>query len=427
MLGTVVYEVKESAGGGAVSAASIVTALDEATPAELAEIQYSVSGGVAKINRRLRDAITARGGIGLVAPMSPQPTVNVGVPYAASTISGGNLVGYATIPWITQATLSVYFNTAGTNFYGPYSGTLHFVHTGVRFGICGRAGDIYLMEVRGADGKWYGVNKITVANATGYSYVWTDVTFPSYARREVRISGIFNGLAGIGITSTATIEPPPVPSLRVAHVTDSYGGMPSTAGNAGVMSEAWARLGIDVTAVSVYGETGYNASGSYTKFGDAGRLAALKALAPTLDMLAGVGGINDGTITLAADVAQYVQATRTLWGVNYVGIYGGVWCPNTATSLTVSRQKRDLILGAVQATETGPWVYIDNLAGTWTTYRGTTGRIGNGPWQTGVPNASGNGLIFHNSADLIHPLPIGVDYLGALMADGISASVDNIL
>jgi hypothetical protein len=43
MLGTVVYEVKESAGGGAVSAASIVTALDEATPAELAEIQSSVS------------------------------------------------------------------------------------------------------------------------------------------------------------------------------------------------------------------------------------------------------------------------------------------------------------------------------------------------------------------------------------------------
>jgi lysophospholipase L1-like esterase len=45
MLGTVVYEVKESAGGGAVSAASIVTALDEATPAELAEIQASVSRG----------------------------------------------------------------------------------------------------------------------------------------------------------------------------------------------------------------------------------------------------------------------------------------------------------------------------------------------------------------------------------------------
>ena len=47
-LGTVVYEVKESAGGGAVSAASIVTALDEATPAELAEIQASVSGDAAQ-------------------------------------------------------------------------------------------------------------------------------------------------------------------------------------------------------------------------------------------------------------------------------------------------------------------------------------------------------------------------------------------
>ena len=44
LLGTVVYEVKESAGGGAVSAASIVAALNEATPAELAEFQASASG-----------------------------------------------------------------------------------------------------------------------------------------------------------------------------------------------------------------------------------------------------------------------------------------------------------------------------------------------------------------------------------------------
>lgn len=45
-LGTVVYEVKDSAGGGSVSAASIVTALDTATPAELTEIRASVSGRI---------------------------------------------------------------------------------------------------------------------------------------------------------------------------------------------------------------------------------------------------------------------------------------------------------------------------------------------------------------------------------------------
>jgi hypothetical protein len=76
MLGTVVYEVKDSAGGGAVSAASIVAALDEATPEELAEIKYSAAGDAAPEKLAAKLATARIGGTKQVMPTPPTVTTS---------------------------------------------------------------------------------------------------------------------------------------------------------------------------------------------------------------------------------------------------------------------------------------------------------------------------------------------------------------
>ena len=128
-LGTVVYEVKDSAGGGSVSAASIVTALDAATPTELAEIQSSVSWDgmydtgrhfrfVAGVLRNFNDGggwrlITpawSAGHLGLNIDSASSDTIEITINHAS--IAGTNIVAIVATPDETLASAGF---TVGTS------------------------------------------------------------------------------------------------------------------------------------------------------------------------------------------------------------------------------------------------------------------------------------------------------------------------
>lgn len=338
---------------------------------------------------RLQRAVLARGGLYPVpSVMASPPTITPGATYAASAINAGvnYLVGSSALGLLNAANWTLAFTYNSVNYYyPPLSGTdgvniggIGVVHDGQRLEIWGRAGDLYQILV---DGQLITASSgISITAAGGYSPVRTLIDFGSRARRRIVIFGLFFGFAGLTVGPTDTLEPYDLSGVPfVSCLTDSYGTAPSSSfSQGGPFWNAAQRLGFRRFAISPGGGSGYVTGGTGSKlFSD--RLANVTSGTP--DMVLVAGGINDSTTGLQAAATSLFAGIRSALPNAVLAVFGP-WTPNSGAQGSTATSKRDLIYAALQ-TISGPWIMVDNVAGTWTTSNGKTGTIGNAPWQTG--------------------------------------------
>lgn len=328
--------------------------------------------------------------------MAVAPTLTVSAPYGASYMPTGSSLLSTTanvaasgayFTMYNMADWSVYFTYNGIDYYvGPNTQTevsgvsaLAFTHDGQFFEYVGRQGDQLQFIV---DGKIALPNFQQVPTASGYSVVNALVDLGSRARRRVLVLMRTNGFGGLRVAPTDTIAPldiSDIPSMSV--ISDSYGVQDTTAfGGGGSYLNAAARLGfLPKFNITPGGGSGYVNPGSANKnFIDSTRVAAW--LRGTADLGFVAGGINDSTTGMAANSLSLFQQFRAA-NPNGVLAVMGPWNPN-GQSLGSGQTKRDVIKASLQQI-VGPWLFIDNLAGTVTTSNGVTIRVGNAPWQTG--------------------------------------------
>jgi len=229
-----------------------------------------------------------------------------------------------------------------------------------------------------------------------------------------------------------------------AVMTDSYGQAPSRHwGPTGPFWEAAAALGIPHLDSDAIGSTGYapnNANAETRNPSNAflARLGSIVDASPDLFLTA--GGLNDNNSVAAlplyasaadaqagfeAAVARHYVALRTELP-NAVLAATGPWAPRQVTPPeTVARSKAETIKAALRAVG-GPWVFLDNLEGSWSNSVGA-GNTPSGPWQTGTgragaPAGDGNGDLYLSS-DGVHPNETGSVYLATRIASDLRAAI----
>lgn len=182
-------------------------------------------------------------------------------------------------------------------------------------------------------------------------------------------------------------------------------------------------LGWGAFTQSSIGGTGYlqdGGSADYPNVQSAIRQAVVTRENPTA--LLWQLGINDpsGAPTNAAMTA-FAQAMRTALP-NALLIAQTAWSPKESQGQQVGGKWQLLRtqLYATMAGVSGPWIIIDNLAGTWLTSSGKSRGAAMGPWQTGdgyVGGATGigNGDTWVSN-DQVHPTALGQKGLAELTA-----------
>lgn len=234
----------------------------------------------------------------------------------------------------------------------------------------------------------------------------------------------------------------------IAVLADSYGGAPSLRwGISGPFWEAAASLGIPHLDIDAVGGTGFapnNFDADTRNPGNAfaARLASSTAGAPDLVLVA--GGINDNNSFAAAPLYASASDARSGFERQVQACFSGLraalpqsvlvatgpWAPRESVPPeAVALSKADTVRAALLATA-GPWVFLDNLRGSWANSRGSSGVATGadaGPWQTGTgragaPSGSGNGdrLL---SSDGVHPNEAGSQFLGGRIAADLRAAL----
>jgi len=345
---------------------------------------------------RLRRAMSQVRDLSMPPNMASAPTITVSAPYAVSYMPTGSTLlsvaaniaaGGSLFTMYNMADWAYFFSYGGLDYYaGPSPQTevtgvsaIAFAFDGQFFEYVGRQGDQIQLFV---DGE-IGTPAFTqVPTAAGISVVNVKIDFGSRARRRVMLVFRTNGFAGLRVAPTDTISPiviTDVPSMSV--MSDSYGVQDTTAfGGGGSFLNAAARLGLlPLFNISPGGGSGYVTAGSGGKtFLDSTRVAAWLRGTPDLGFVA--GGINDSTTGMAAASLSLFQQYRAACPTGVLAAMGP-WNPN-GTSLGSGNSKRDLIKASIQQIS-GPWVFVDNLAGTVTNSSGVVRSMNNAPWQTG--------------------------------------------
>ncbi|KPF47834.1 hypothetical protein IP87_00270 [beta proteobacterium AAP121] len=223
---------------------------------------------------------------------------------------------------------------------------------------------------------------------------------------------------------------------------DSYGGAPGQVfSTGGPLWEAAARLGIAHIDINAIGGTGYapNSVPGRGNPGDAFEARLPSCVRALPDLFITAGGINDNNSQalfpyasaqaardgFEAAVRSYYRALRNaLPQAVLVGL--GPWAPRESVPpVATALAKAEAVRNALSEVG-GPWIFLDNLRGGWTSSAGA-GSAGGGPWQTGTgtvaaPTGQGNGDLYI-SADGTHPTTAGVVHLGAQIADGVRAAL----
>lgn len=188
--------------------------------------------------------------------------------------------------------------------------------------------------------------------------------------------------------------------------------------------------GFGATVQSSIGGTGYITNGGSADYPDmqsAVRQTIVTRESPTVVVVQ--AGINDpgGAPTNAGMLALYT-ALRTALPTALI-VAQTAWAPSQ-TAGQAGGGKYQLMrtnLYSVMAGLSGPWILIDNLAGSWLTSKGTSSGAGTGPWQTGdgnagAPTGTGNGDTWV-SADGTHPTALGYKGLAELFSTAYKAAV----
>ncbi len=324
---------------------------------------------------------------------------------------------------------------------------LHFIFDGAAFEILFAGDNVWVTLI--ADGKYMApgiVNAELRAGVPGLRLSAPNALvrfdFGSAATRHISVYGVSaRGPAALVIGPQDSLRPwdrSSEPSVAV--MADSYGGGAGPDWLGGAFYEAAARLGIPHLDLDAGGGTGYGRNGGIN--GAAGNtfLARLPSIVDAQpDLFITAGGINDNNafaippFATAADAlasfnasvtAYYIELRRQLPLAVLAAL--GPWSPNSTFSTAVmDRSKADTIKAALQSVG-GPWIFIDNLVGSWVNSAGASAAP-TGPWQTGTgtsaaPNGTGNGDLYL-SADGVHPNPVGFGYLGLRIATDLRAAL----
>ena len=188
--------------------------------------------------------------------------------------------------------------------------------------------------------------------------------------------------------------------------------------------------GFGATIQSSIGGTGYITNGGSADFPSAQssiRQAIVTRESPTVVVVQ--LGINDpGGAATNTGMSALFTALRTALPGSLI-VAQTAWSPSQ-TAGQAGGGKYQLMrtnLYSVMAGLAGPWILIDNLAGTWSTSKGTSSGAGTGPWQTGdgnagAPTGTGNGDTWV-SADGTHPTALGYKGLAELFAAAYKAAL----
>lgn len=181
--------------------------------------------------------------------------------------------------------------------------------------------------------------------------------------------------------------------------------------------------GFGATIQSSIGGTGYVTNGGSADYPDlqsAIRQTIVTRESPTVVVVQ--AGINDpgGAGTNAAMLAVYTALRAAL--PNALIVAQTAWSPSQTAGQAGGGKYQSMRtnLYSVMAGLSGPWIIIDNLAGTWLTSSGKSRSVAYGPWQTGdgnagAPTGTGNGDTWV-SADGTHPTALGYKGLAELFA-----------
>lgn len=190
-----------------------------------------------------------------------------------------------------------------------------------------------------------------------------------------------------------------------------------------------------ITASSI-GGSGYGTANSsdpvaYPSFLSSIRLNVVTRDTPQVHICQ--GGINDpGDSTTTTAMQNYYSAIRSALP-NALIVAQTAWAPvqSDGANPAGKYQAMRTALYNTMANIAGPWIIIDNLAGTWRTSRGTASTTATGAWQTGngrvgATTGSGNGDTWVSS-DGTHPSAVGFKGLAELFATAYKAAVASMI
>ena len=343
----------------------------------------------------LRTVVATQNSIPTV--MASPPTITIGAANA-----GPVFYPNATLYDITTATSQVAllapslwaltYSPNGNSFYLPPPtlgdsgdfGEIAFDFDGTNLGFKMDGNTSMVLYV---DGQLAQSGIISYGSNTTAGIPWViSVVFPSRARRHIIAVPQFGyGISGVWVGSNDTIEASYFnTSPTIAFMTDSYGYQPGSTLPAGFAGDVWNRLGGgNINEVNFYlsagGGSGYITGGIPNKTFQQ-REPSLVAVNP--DIIVTAGGINDSATGLQVGAQAYFAANRAALP-NHLAVVTGNWNPNGTSTGSATTKWTDIIAGLQAGDPSGPYVIINNIAGTWQTSWGTSGVIGNGPWQTG--------------------------------------------
>lgn len=322
---------------------------------------------------------------------------------------------------------------------------LHFIFDGQAFEILFAGTNVRVTLV--ADGQYMAPRFITTeinAGVTGTplaahnAYVRFD--FGTRATRRISFYGSSSqGPCAIAIGNMDRIVPwdrSSEPSFCA--MTDSY-GQPDAEnwGWGGPFWEAASLLGIPHLDLNAIGGTGYAPNtGSIDRQNPGNAFIARinTGVVSRPDLFMTAGGINDNN-SLAAPPLYATPEQARLGFETAVNTYFrdlraalpgsvlvamGPWAPVESIPVNaVARSKADAIRSAMQ-TIGGPWIFLDNLNGSWINSSGIRTPAAGSGWQTGTgnvgnPRGDGNGDLYV-AADGAHPTAAGCLYLGQVIA-----------
>lgn len=172
---------------------------------------------------------------------------------------------------------------------------------------------------------------------------------------------------------------------------DSYGTSPPTPAPVLPLA-AMLQMGLYRASNSAVGGSGYqkdNTSATPPDNDLLKRLGELTITGWTPDMIVVCNGINDtDAASMNANAVAVFAQSRQRWPETVL-VATGPWCPDGANAANAGTKYpgiRDNIKNALAAVS-GPWVFIDNLAGVWNNSSGASGTAGGLPWQTGTGRA----------------------------------------
>ena len=420
----------------------------------LASTTSTYSGGQQSQINRVKGLIA---GTSFPSVMASPPTINnlptgqaSNIPSArfVSIADGTQVKGYGSSNYAIDFTAALSdsvtrnYYTGSNQFYAGTSAAIcaSFNHTGSQIDFVFGGTSAWQLFVNGQLISASEQSE-TVAGSTVYVQ---QVIFSGSATRRITIVSQ-NDIAGFYVASGDIVTPadPFTGTLSIGFQGDSYLQNSGSTIYYGIANETAFSLGCQNIWIDTVGGTGYIAEnagvhgGVNTNFIE--RLGIMTPSTPVPDMFVSMGGINDTSSLTAANITSHISKVRGMFP-NVVLVYLGPWCP-IGTKATAEGDKwpsiRDVIKQALN-TDTGPWIFIDNLLGRWYNSSGQNGNaiipalqgpagFTGGQWQTGVgfvgsTTGIGNGDTWVDTDDT-HPTVAGVDGLRQLVAGAIQSAV----